>query len=69
MPKNFALSIPGDIAFERLSPLQYLEYRDQMKTLVDADYNNILKSNKMFFRKAETGISNSLMDQIDRIRE
>lgn len=68
MPKNFALSLPGDIAFERLSPLQYLEYRDQMETLVEADYDKIIKSNKMFFRKAETGISDLLMDQIDRIR-
>ncbi|MEO6682869.1 MAG: beta-1,6-N-acetylglucosaminyltransferase [Ginsengibacter sp.] len=69
MPKNFALSLPGDSAFEKLSPLQYLEYRDQMKILVEADFENIIKSNKMFFRKSETGISDSLLDQIDRIRE
>jgi hypothetical protein len=69
MPKNFALSLPGDVAFEKLSPLQYLEYREEMKTLVESDYNNILKSNKMFCRKTETGVSDSLMDQIDRMRE
>ena len=69
MPKNFALSIPGDIAFERVSPLQYLEYRGQMQTLTESHYDNILKSNKMFFRKAETGKSDSLMDRIDRMRE
>ncbi len=69
MPKNFAISLPGDIAFERLSPLHYLQYREQMKTMVEADLDNILKSNKMFIRKAETGISDSLMDRIDRMRE
>jgi len=69
MPRNFALSIPGDISFERISPLHYLEYRDKMKTLVADDFDKILKSNKMFFRKAETGISDSLMDRIDRLRE
>jgi|SRR6185312_1628119 len=69
MPKNFALSLPGDVAFEKLSPLHYLEYRDKIKTFVAADYENILKSNKMFCRKTETGVSDSLMDQIDRMRE
>ena len=39
-----------------------------MKTLVEAYYYNILKSNKMFFRKAETGISDLLMYKIDRIK-
>lgn len=69
MPRHFALSIPGDIAFETIAPLHYLEYRDQIKTFVETDYDKILISNKMFLRKAETGISDSLMDQIDRMRE
>ena len=69
MPKNFALSIPGDIAFERIAPLHYLKYTNQMNILEEADYENIINSNKLYFRKAESGISDSLLDQIDRIRE
>jgi hypothetical protein len=69
MPKNFSLSIPGDVAFERISPLHYLEYREKMNTLVKSDYDTILKSNKIFIRKAETGISDSLLDLIDISRE
>ncbi len=69
MPMNFALSIPGDISFERIAPMHYLEYRDKIKTFAEVDYVNIIKSNKLFFRKAETGTSDSLMNQIDRIRE
>lgn len=69
MPKNFSLSIPGDLAFERIPPLHYVEYREKINTLTKSDYDNILKSNKMFFRKTETGISDSLMNQIDVIRE
>lgn len=69
MPKNFALSIPGEIAFEKLSPLHYLNYKEKMYTLTECDYEKIVLSNKMFFRKAETGISDILLDKIDRMRE
>lgn len=68
IPKNFALSLPGDVAFEKLAPLHYLEYRDRINVFTLADYPKILRSNKMFIRKTETGISDSLMDLIDETR-
>lgn len=48
--------------------LHYFVYGKQIKILGLGDYDNIIKSDKMFMRKAVTGISDELMQRIDMDR-
>lgn len=69
MAKDYDKGLEEYEAFERLSPIHYMVYKEKVYSLAYSDLNNILDSQKMFFRKAETGISDELMDQIDELRE
>lgn len=51
-----------------LTPLHYIEYTNQIKIFEENYYDTLLNSGKMFFRKAETGISDKLLDKIDQKR-
>lgn len=53
----------------KLTPLHYIEYGEEIKTYQEADFEKLIKSGKMFFRKARTGISDSLLDRIDIYRQ
>ena len=53
---------------EEQTPLTYIEYGSKIKELTEEDYERILASGKMFCRKCVTGISNRLMDMIDKQR-
>lgn len=52
-----------------LTPLHYIEYNGFINTYKMEDYDKLQKSGKMFFRKAESGISDALLDKVDAIRE
>ena len=59
-------------AFTRLedyTPLTYIEYGQEIKVFTEKDYDTIMASGKMFFRKAVTGKSDKLMDMIDEHRK
>ena len=53
---------------EDYTPLTYIEYGQEIKAFTEDDYDTILASGKMFFRKAVTGKSDKLMDLIDEHR-
>jgi len=52
-----------------LTPLHHINYHNSIKIFTEEDYQTLLESNKMFFRKASTGISDSLLDRIDLQRK
>lgn len=52
----------------RLTPLHYIEYGKAIRIFTERDYNLLVNSGKMFFRKASSGISNVLLDKIDSRR-
>jgi len=49
-----------------LTPLTYIYYHPTIKVLTKDDYDVVVKSGKMFCRKTETGISDELMDLLDK---
>ena len=51
-----------------LTPLHYIEYGKDIKIFDESDYNTLIKSGKMFFRKAATGKSDKLISMIDKYR-
>jgi hypothetical protein len=51
-----------------LTPLHHIYYNKTIKIFSEADYQTLIESNKMFFRKAATGISDTLLNKIDRHR-
>ncbi len=53
---------------EDITPLTYIDYTDNIKIFTINDYDELMNSGKMFFRKAVTGISDSLLDKIDEAR-
>lgn len=52
----------------RLTPLTYIDYRSDIKILTTDDLPLIHQSGKMFCRKTVSGTSDSLMDELDRLR-
>lgn len=54
---------------EKTTCTHYISYSGGQKIFTERDYQAIIDSGKMFFRKARTGISDRLMDMIDRHRE
>lgn len=52
-----------------LTPLHYIEYDKKINTYTIEDLSKLIKSGKMFFRKAETGKSDRLLDAIDALRK
>lgn len=69
--KNYAESFeegsnyPG---LEATTITHYIEYKQAQKVFVESDFEKLISSDKMFFRKVETGISDSLLDKIDTYR-
>ena len=53
---------------ELLTPLHYIEYRDNIAVYDEFDYSKLMNSGKMFFRKAATGKSDKLILLIDNFR-
>lgn len=49
-----------------LSAITYFNYKEKIQTFTLDDYNELKHSGKMFARKFVTGISDSLMDKLDR---
>jgi hypothetical protein len=65
-----AILAPGEYkGLSNLTPLHYIEYGDSIKIFEEADYDTLLMSDKMFFRKASSGISDKLLDKVDRYRK
>lgn len=52
-----------------LTPLHYIEYGKSIAVYTEKDYDKLISSGKMFFRKAQTGVSDALLDMIDKHRE
>lgn len=52
-----------------LTPLHYIEYDKSIAVYTEKDYDKLVSSGKMFFRKARTGVSDRLMDMIDKHRD
>lgn len=53
---------------EALTPLHYTSYRDSIKIYILEDWDELMKANKMFFRKARTGVSDSLIEKLEKQR-
>jgi len=66
--KDYDKDVEKHIAFERISPIHYLIYKEKVYPLTENDLDDIINSKKMFFRKAETGVSDKLMELIDELR-
>ena len=53
----------------KLAPLTYFVYKDAIKVLTAEDYNDILKSGKLFVRKVITGKSDDLIRSLSLHRK
>lgn len=51
---------------EALTPLQYTQYRGAIKVYKLDDWDELHETDRMFFRKARTGVSDSLLDRLDK---
>ena len=51
-----------------LTPLHYIEYGKSIKIFDETDFNTLINSGKMFFRKASTEKSMKLLNMIDEFR-
>lgn len=51
-----------------LSPVHYFEYGRRIKVLTKKDYEKLIYSNKLFYRKIQSGISDSLVRMIEENR-
>lgn len=63
------LSVGKKNKFGELTPLTYIEYKDDIKVFTEDDFDTLIKSDKMFCRKVTTDKSNKLMDMIDKYRQ
>ena len=52
-----------------LTPLHHIVYGRGIKTYKLEDLQELLDSGKMFFRKARTGFSDTLIARIDELRD
>lgn len=52
-----------------VTPLHYIEYANSIKIFQLQDFDTIVDQNKMFFRKAEMGISDTLVSKVNLLRE
>lgn len=51
-----------------LTPLHYIEYNGEIKTYTEKDFELLMESGKMFVRKLKSGISDGLVDKINKFR-
>lgn len=62
-------AIKGEIMdLPDLTPIHYIDYKGSIKVFSKEDYDTLIKTDKWFFRKAETGKSDELLDMIDEYR-
>ncbi len=54
--------------YAKLTPLTYIDYKENIKILTEEDFDDIINSKKMFCRKVTTGESDYLMELIDKER-
>lgn len=52
----------------RLTPLHHIVYTKRVKIFTECDYDELICSGKMFFRKSATGLSEELLRKIDEYR-
>ena len=57
--------IKNDLRYEELCSLHYEIYDKKIKVFTVDDYDEIIHSNKLFFRKAYSGISDNLIKKIN----
>ena len=50
---------------EKLTPLHYTYYKGAIKIYQLEDWEELMATNKMFFRKARTGISDTLIEKLE----
>lgn len=62
---NYNGPYPGLVG---LTPLHLIDYNGSIKVFKDSDMDEIKKKDKMFIRKTVTGVSDSLLDKIDNMR-
>ena len=53
-------------ALDALTPLHYILYKGSIKVYQLQDWEELMATDRMFFRKALTGISDSLVERIER---
>lgn len=53
---------------EEVTPLTFIDYTHDIKIFDETDFELLIGSGKMFFRKAITGKSDRLLDRIDEVR-
>lgn len=58
-----------DPGLAELTPLHHIRYTDIIKVFRLEDYDGLYRSDKLFFRKVVTGISDELLDKIDADRQ
>lgn len=51
---------------DKLTPLHYIEYDGAIRVWTSEDYDKLVASGKMFCRKTLSGVSDSLVERIDR---
>ncbi len=55
-------------SFNEVTVLEYLEYKDKIRVWKEEDFDDILKSGKMFIRKVTSESSGGLCNKIDKHR-
>lgn len=55
-------------SYENLCALHYLIYDPLVRVMTEENYDDIIKSGKMFFRKAKTGVSDELISHLQKQR-
>lgn len=67
--KGQCIAVSGKTCgFSELTPLHYVEYNRVIYKYNEDDYDKLVASEKMFFRKSVTGYSDKLLDMIDKLR-
>lgn len=56
------------ITLKNLTPIHHIDYTNEIKKFNENDYDELIESAKWFFRKAETGTSDRLIEMIDKKR-
>lgn len=57
-----------DVHYNLKNATHYLDYNPTIKVFNENDYEKIIFSNKLFFRKVKSGISEKLIEKIDKYR-
>ena len=63
---NFVNQVKGlaDVTYNHV-----IDYGCEMRVMTEEDYERLINSDKIFFRKARTGVSDTLMDMLDSKRK